>query len=136
MSEQNKAVARRWNQMWNDGDVSSVHEFIGDDITFRVNQIPPASGIGELTDVVRALREGFPDGAFTVDEMIGEGDTVMARWTFRGTQQGEWMGQAPTGKHVEMTGTDTSHLRDGKIVEHITNWDAMGMMQQLGAIEA
>ncbi len=135
MSEHNKTVAKRWTQMWNDGDVSSLREFVADDIAFTVNQIPPTRGAAELAEVVKSLREAFPDGEFTVDELVAEGDTVMTRWTFRGTQKGEWMGQPASGKHAKMTGTDTNHFAGGKIVAHMTDWDAMGLMQQLGAIE-
>jgi predicted ester cyclase len=66
--------------------------------------------------------------------MIAEGDKVVTRFTMRGTHQGEFMGIAPTGRRVEMTGIDIIRFSDGKMVEHWGNTDDLGMMQQLGVI--
>jgi len=135
MSEQNKAVVRRWTEVWNGADPSLLHDLATEDIHFRSSGIPASRGIDGLAQVIHDLRAAFPDGAFTNDELVAEGDTVVNRWTFRGTQQGEWMGQPASGRKVEITGTATNHLRGGKIAEQLTDWDAMAMMQQLGAIE-
>ena len=54
---------------------------------------------------------------------MAEGDKVVARWTASGTHQGDMMGIAPTGKRATFE-------------EGLTNWDALGMLQQLGAIPA
>ena len=40
----------------------------------------------------------FPDLHHTVDEMIAEGNVIVARWTVRGTHRGDFQGIAPTGK--------------------------------------
>lgn len=137
MSDRNKAAARRWTEeIWNHGDFSSAKEFVADDVRFQSNQIPPFDGLETLQETVSGLRAGFPDGRFTVDEMIAEGDAVVHRWTFRGTHGGEWLGIPATGKQVEVTGTATSHLEDGKIVDHVADWDALRMMQQLGAVKS
>ena len=55
-------------------------------------------------------------------------------WTFRGTNTGELMGRAPTGKKVEVTGINISRIEDGKIVEDQIVWDALGFMRQLGLV--
>jgi steroid delta-isomerase-like uncharacterized protein len=136
MSEQNKAVVRRWIDIWNGADPSELHDIASPDIHFRSSQIPASHGVDAVAQVVHDLRAAFPDGHFSTDELVAEGDTVVNRWTFSGTQQGEWMGQPASGKQVAVNGTATNHLRDGKIVEQLTDWDAMGMMQQLGAIES
>jgi predicted ester cyclase len=59
---------------------------------------------------------------------------VVVRWTARGTHKGELMGIPATGKPVVVTGMDIFHISSGKVVESWTNWDALGMMQQLGVI--
>jgi predicted ester cyclase len=59
---------------------------------------------------------------------------VVVRWTTRGTHKGELMGIPTTGKSVVVTGIDIFHISSGKVVESWANWDALGMMQQLGVI--
>jgi len=78
------------------------------------------------------LRAGFPDAGQTIDELIAEGGKVVMRWTGRGTNRGEFMGIPATGKPVTVTGIDIFRVEGGAIVELWSNWDMMGMMQQLG----
>lgn len=137
MSEQNKAIIHRWiDELWHRGDFSAAREFVAEDLLFRSNQVPTTRGLRALEDTVAGIRAGFPDGRFTTDELVAEGQTVVQRWTFRGTHQGEWAGVAATGRTVEITGTATYHFRDGKIAEHMADWDALGMMQQVGAVSS
>ncbi|MDP8951660.1 MAG: ester cyclase, partial [Actinomycetota bacterium] len=69
-----------------------------------------------------------------IEDLFAEGDKAVLRFTFRGTHQGEFMGNAPTGKRVTMAGIDIFRIADGKIVELWGQEDVLGMMQQLGAI--
>jgi predicted ester cyclase len=70
----------------------------------------------------------------TIDDMTADGDRVVLRWTARGTNTGEMMGMPATGKPATVTGIVINRLAAGKIVEGWTNFDALGMMQQLGVI--
>jgi predicted ester cyclase len=65
---------------------------------------------------------------------LAEGDKVVTRWIERGTHQGELMRIAPTGNQVRVDRITISRIEDGKIVEEWEMYDALGMMQQLGAI--
>jgi predicted ester cyclase len=80
--------------------------------------------------------EAFPDTHFTVDAQLADGDYVITRWTATGTQEGELMGLAPSHKRVTVTGITIDRFEGGKVVESWSNWDTMGMMQQLGAVPA
>ena len=82
------------------------------------------------------LRSGIPDFKATIDDVVAEGDRVVIRMTFRGTQTGEFMGMPPTGKSISVGVIDIFRIAGGKIVEHWGQMDSMGMMQQLGAIPA
>jgi steroid delta-isomerase-like uncharacterized protein len=75
----------------------------------------------------------FPDLRITVDDIIAEGDKVVARWTATGTHQGELMGIPASGKHVSFAGMTVHRFADDKIVENWWTYDAMGMMQQITA---
>jgi predicted ester cyclase len=76
----------------------------------------------------------FPDLRFTIEDIIAEGETVVARYSVRGTHKGDLGGIAPTGKQVTVYGVTISHFANGKIVEGSANWDALGLMQQLGVV--
>lgn len=81
-----------------------------------------------------SLLAAFPDGRWTIEDQVAEGDKVVTRFSFTGTHQGEFMGIAPTGKRVTTSGMVIDRIVEGKIVEEREEWDALGMMQQLGAV--
>ncbi|MFE6784281.1 ester cyclase [Streptomyces sp. NPDC057680] len=92
-------------------------------------------GMDAVRREVEMWRGGF-DFAFTVDDQIAEGDRVCTRWTWRGSHTGDFMGLQPTGMDVSMTGTVVHRFRDdGKIVEGWWQYDLLGLMGQLGAVE-
>jgi predicted ester cyclase len=70
----------------------------------------------------------------TVEELFAEGETVVARWSCRGTHKGELNGIAPTGKQISIAGISIALFAGGKMVEGWVNWDALGLMQQLAAV--
>jgi predicted ester cyclase len=77
-------------------------------------------------------REAFPDAHITVHQQLAEGELVATRWTGAGTHRGALGPMAPTGKQASVEGITIDRIRDGKLVETWTNWDTMGMLQQLG----
>jgi steroid delta-isomerase-like uncharacterized protein len=84
-----------------------------------------------------SYRRAFPDLLTTVEDLLGEGDKVVARWTMRGTHQGEIEELGPpTGKRIEATGISIYRVEGGKIAEYWAIYDALGMMRQLGFIPA
>jgi ketosteroid isomerase-like protein len=74
------------------------------------------------------------DWRLTVDEMIAEGDRVMVRWTFSGTQEGEYFGLPPTHKPVTYSGINIFRIIDGKIAEIADIYDRLWLWQQLGVL--
>ena len=134
--EENKALARRWFE-----EVFNAQNFdVADEITAQdaVNHDPTLTDLpsGPEGDrhVVNLYHDAFPDAQITVEEQIAEGDRVVTRWTGRGTHQGELMGVPPSGNRVEIAGMTINRVSGGKIAETWTNYDALGMMQQIGAI--
>jgi steroid delta-isomerase-like uncharacterized protein len=93
-------------------------------------------GMDAMRREVEMWRRGF-DFAFSVEDQIGQGDRVCNRWTWRGTHKGDFMGLPATGKQVTMTGTTVFRCReDGKLVEGWWQYDRLGLMGQLGALDA
>lgn len=77
-------------------------------------------------------RAAFPDFNLTVDDMVAEGDKVVARITWRGTHKDEYMGIAPTDKQVTMEIISIYRVEGGKLAEQWAKSDTLNMMQQLG----
>jgi steroid delta-isomerase-like uncharacterized protein len=80
------------------------------------------------------FRDAFPDSYFTVEDMVAEGEKVATRKTFHGTHEGEFMGIPPSGRAVSMGLIDIVRISDGRVVEHWSMGDTLGLMQQLGVI--
>jgi predicted ester cyclase len=75
-----------------------------------------------------------PDGYHVIEDVVAEGDKVMTRLSAYGTQTGELFGIPPTGKQISMTGIAIHRISNGKIVEHWSELDNLGLMQQLGEV--
>jgi steroid delta-isomerase-like uncharacterized protein len=136
MSEQNKAVVRRLlEEVWNKGNLSVADELFAPNYITHDSSTPDF-GRGAESEKKRAslYRSAFPDLRLTIEDMIAEGDTVMTRWSTRATHKGDLSGIAPTGKQITISGISFGRLAGGKIVEAWVNWDALGLMQQLGVI--
>ncbi len=92
-------------------------------------------GMDAVRREVEEWRAGF-DFAFTVEDQIADGDRVCTRWSWRGTHVGDFRGLQPTGMEVTMTGTTIHRFGDdGKIAEGWWQYDQLGLMGQLGAVE-
>jgi steroid delta-isomerase-like uncharacterized protein len=136
MSEHNKAVLRRvFEEVWNKGNLSLVDELFAPNYEDH-DPSTPDFGRGPESEKKRATlyRNAFPDLRLTIEDIIAEGDTVMARWSCRGTHKGDLGGIAPTGKQISISGVTVARLSNGKLAEAHVNWDALGLMQQLGVV--
>ncbi len=131
-TERNKAVIRRYyHEMWNPWNFELANELLAPGITFRGSLGVATSGIAAFQDYMRLVRRGFPDFHNTIEELVAEGDTVVARLMYRGTHQGEALGIAPTGKEISYAGAAIFRLADGKIVEGWVLGDRLSLLQQL-----
>ncbi len=136
MSEQNKNNVRRlFEEVWNKGNVAVADELFAPAYTHHDSSTPDV-GRGPESEKKRATfyRNAFSDLRLTIEDLIADGETVVARWSCRGTHKGEFNGIAPTGKQVNMTGISIARFTNGKMTEGYVNWDALGLMQQLGVV--
>jgi predicted ester cyclase len=133
MSEANKALARRViEELFTKHNVALIDEFFPDCV-YR------APAVGELRgeaykQFLTAVLAAFPDGRWTVEDQVAEGDKVVTRWSFTGIHRGNLTGIAPTGKPVTTSGVMIDRIVGGKIAEEWEEYDALGMMLQLGAV--
>jgi len=136
MSEGNKNVVRRLiEEVWNKGNLQVADDLFTPNYAHHDSSTPDV-GRGPESEKKRATlyRTAFPDLRLTVEDIIAEGETVVARWSCRGTHKGDLNGIAPTGKHVNLTGISIARFTNGKMSEGFVNWDALSLMQQLGVV--
>jgi predicted ester cyclase len=136
MSAENKAVVRRlFEDFWNNRERALADNIFVPNCAHHDPNTPDfGKGPEGEKRIFDLYTTAFPDSRFTIEQMIAEGDTVATRWTVRGTHKGELLGNAPTNKSITLTGTALCRVLGGKIVESWSNWDALGMFQQLGIV--
>ena len=132
----NKEASRRMiEEVFGAGKVAVADELIHEHaIGHDPAQPGPISGREGVKESAGGYRSAFPDLVMTVDQSFAEGDLVATRWTARGTHEGELFGIAATGKQATVTGITIDRYEDGLIAESWTNWDTLGLLQQLGAV--
>ena len=134
-TEDNKAVVRRfYEEVMNQRKRAVLDEVFDPNLVDHFAPPGTPGGLEGARQTLGMFLSAFPDLHFTVEDLIAEGDKVVARATMSGTQQGAFMGIPPTGKRVTMTGIDINRFVGGKSVEHWVEMDTLGLMQQLGVI--
>ena len=133
--EEHKALARRFlEEGWDKGNLKVLDEVLAANF---VDHNPPPGLAGDREGEKQAItlwRAAFPDLKSTIEDLIVEGDRVAGRVTVRGTHKGEFMGISPTGRQVTIEGMFIGRAAAGKIAETWSQFDATGLMQQLGAM--
>jgi steroid delta-isomerase-like uncharacterized protein len=129
-TENNKEIARRFmEECWNKGDKDAMRDLIADKCRYHDPAFP---GVENVQQHITACRSAFPDLRFTIEDMIGERNEVVAHWTAHGTHKGPFLGMQPTNRSCTVSGTSISRIEGGKIVEHWADWNVMTLMEQLG----
>jgi steroid delta-isomerase-like uncharacterized protein len=137
MSEDaNCALVRRFiDEVFNHGNFDAVDEVLAPDY---VHHDPTTqefgSGMEGFKRLIGYYRDAFPDLVITLDDQFAAGDRVVDRWTGHGTHEGELMGIPATGRPVTAGGISIHRIADGRIAETWNNYDAAGMLRQVGAI--
>ena len=135
-AEENKAIVRSFLEgIFSQGNPGVVDELATPDFVVH----DPSSETGDVDaegvkESIAWSHSAFPDLRVTIEDQVAQGDKVATRWTVRGTHRGEMMGVAATGNQVTFTGTQVDYIPGGKLVESWSNWDTLGMQQQIGAV--
>jgi steroid delta-isomerase-like uncharacterized protein len=111
-----------------------AEELLADDFVDRSPFGPFPPDRNGVIALFTMLFDAFPDLRAEIHDQVEEGDKVVTRKKFHGTHEGELMGIPPTGRAVAWDVIDIVRVREAKIVEHWNVVDALGLMQQLGAI--
>jgi predicted ester cyclase len=123
MSEENKDMVKHMVEAINSGEEdAAVDELFAPRAARRVKRL------------FAEFRSAFPDWQEETVELVAEGDTVAGRFKCSGTHRGEFLGEAPTGKRMEVEEVFFLRAEDGKFVDFWALEDSMGRMRQLGLI--
>ena len=123
MSEENKDMVKRMVEAINAGEEdAAVDELFAPRAARRVKRL------------FAEFRSAFPDWQEETVELVAEGDTVAGRFKCAGTHRGEFLGEAPTGKRMEVEEVFFLRAEDGKFVDFWALEDSLGRMRQLGLL--
>ena len=135
MSDQNKAIVRRFfDEVFNKHNLAFMDQYLAPNAVDHL--IPPGmpNGPEGSKQFIGMYLGAFPDLHATIDDMLADGDKVVSRTTYHGTNTGPLMGMPATGKQATVTGMDITRMANGKVVEHWGQLDMLGLMQQLGVV--
>ncbi|WP_049986139.1 ester cyclase [Halobellus rufus] len=138
-AQENKAMVRRIiDEAWNDQDLDVVDELYSEDYTGHW-YLPEGreSDRETLKGFMSEVFEGFPDYQMNVEFVIAEGEYVTVGFTGRGSHEGEFMGIPPGDSETPYNPTPghiTFRIEDGRVVEGWSTWDALGLLQDMGAL--
>lgn len=132
----NTTLVHQWIDTWHQEDLDHIdfRPLATDDFVRHDPNMGETHGPDGERQLVLMYRAAFPDLTFEVEHLVVEGDMVVAHLTARGTHRGELLGIQPTEREISVSVMDLFRAADGRISEQWTVMDALGMMQQLGAI--
>lgn len=130
----NKQLVEAFHRrLWGGGDVSAIDDVIAPDAVTHWGDFESNTVEAVRADVERYFA-GFTDVATRIDDLLGDGDKVVLRWSTTGRHTGPYGKVAPTGRTVTMDGVDVYRISGGRIVEAWSMWDGLGVYQQLGLV--
>ena len=135
-SEANAVIVRRYlEEVIHQGNVAAIDASIATNHSLNWPGSPtPMCGPEGFKQLLILYASAFPDLSWTTEEVTAQGETVVARLRARGTHQREVMGMPPTGKQATWAEIHIFRVADGKLVEHWTNLDQVGLLQQFGVL--
>jgi steroid delta-isomerase-like uncharacterized protein len=137
MPDPKKLSRRIFEEVWNNRNTAAIDELVAAEYVHHDPQSPKFGDGGEgYKQLVTHYLNAFPDTHFSIEDEIESGDTVVTRWTVSGTHRGDLPALPATGKRFSVEGITIARVKNGKFVEGWNNWDALGLMQQLGGVSA
>jgi steroid delta-isomerase-like uncharacterized protein len=128
-------VNRKFTALIPTWDLALVDEIFDENIVSHDPTEPePIRGRETYRAAMHEFGSAFPRAQINIEDQLTAGDRVVTRWSFTSRHDREVYGVPATGRQVTITGMDIHRVADGRIVEEWTEWDALGLMRQLGLI--
>jgi steroid delta-isomerase-like uncharacterized protein len=131
-----KTVAIRLaEEVLSQGDLAVFDELFADDYVNHNIPVPDIPGTKDgFRELIKATRRAFPDLVVHVDDVVVDGEVVVFHDHVRATSKAEFFGVPPSGTVIEWTEIHWLRVSGGRIAEHWTNFDQLGILRQLGAL--
>lgn len=137
MTQNQNVVRRLIDEAWNGRKTELFDQLVAPGaLSHDPNTLEMGDGPDGYRKVFKMYTHAFPDSRLTIDDLIDAGDKVIHRWTATGTHKGDLGGIAPTNRRIEVTGVTIYRFAEGKIAEQWVNWNALGLLQQMGVVPA
>ncbi len=135
--EENKAIVQRYvDEIQNEHNLDAIESIFSSDFIDHMDSLGCLfQGLDGLKRGYAALLNAFPDLHVTVENMIAEGDTVVAYKTLSGTHRGPHLGIHPTNKRVKYQIVSIYRIKNGKIAGYWGIQDELSLRRQLGVVE-
>jgi steroid delta-isomerase-like uncharacterized protein len=131
-TDDNKRLVKRFvDEVLASGRVDAIDELVAPDFVSHTWDMTDA-GRDKLKATTPQMHARLTDVEMTVDDLVAEGDRVVARLTSSATPTGDFMGLPAAGKRYSISEMHWFRLRDGQIVEHWHQMDGLGLQRQLG----
>ena len=131
--EADKSLDRRWfDEVINQRRDDLVEELLAEDYRLHFPGMPSVDAAGHR-QLLQGFLAGFEDWHEQVDVVLAEGGRVVVWVTGTGTHTGDFQGIPATGRRVRVTGVGMGRIAGGKVAEAWACFDALGLLQQLGA---
>jgi steroid delta-isomerase-like uncharacterized protein len=129
--DSNKSLVSRFIESVNGRDYTAFDSLLSEDFS-----IPPGEANGMSRETIKSVIQyyvsAFPDLHYVVEDLVAEGDTVVALLRMSGTNRGDYQGHAGTGKTFAVDEVDVFAVREGQIAGYRITWDEAGFARQLG----
>ena len=130
---ENKALAEEIATLIWDGQFEQIDQYLTEDYVGHDPMVPEGTHNGaEMEAHFGQMREAMSDIDYRISDIVGEGDLVFHRGELSFNHTGEYMGLPPTNDRVVVEDHIAWRFEDGKLAESWAQYDAVGMMGQLG----
>jgi steroid delta-isomerase-like uncharacterized protein len=134
--QNNKSIVKRfYEEVLNRGDLDTMISLVKDDFIENSPVAGQAPGLEGLVQRINALRSAFPDLRFTLEEILADGEKVVARWNFSGTHTGKFMDFEPTEARLNVAGIDFFRMSEGRIKERWQFVDSVPLLGKLAGLK-
>jgi steroid delta-isomerase-like uncharacterized protein len=132
----NVETITRFERAFRAGDQAAIDELCDPSLVDHNPAPDQEPTLGGFKQKVAGYKAIFPDLEEDLQDIVASGDTVATRWVVTASQQQEFMGIPASGQTIRVEGMNFYRLNDGRVTDIWTQFDGVGMMQQLGAIPA
>lgn len=133
-----ETLMHRWfEEVWNQGREEAIDELFAEDgigYGLPTESGEPIRGPKDFKPFHRQFREAFPNIRVGVEDIIADGDKIVARCRVTGSLEGESLRVTPDSQPVDFTGVVIARIENGKIAEAWNEFDFMKLYSQLGVL--